>query len=292
MKISGGKIVDTFTSLVKPLKWYTLNDDNDDYEDGEFVPLSKCSKYYYVDEFITGLTGITNDILESAPEQKYVIPLFQDFIGENTLVGHNINFDINFLYNAFVIETGIPLVNNFIDTMRLSRKLFSSSERHSLRDTASACDVDYSNSHRAIGDCLITYNCYIKMQSIINDTYHSFDDFRSLFSKHSRIDYKNITPATSDFDTDNPFFGKTVVFTGAMSISRVEAMQKVVNIGGLVGNGITKTTNYLVVGSLDFVKSINGGKSAKIIKAEKMILSGLEISIITESTFLILLENK
>ena len=73
--------VDRFQSLVQP----------EPYADGTFV-----------DDFITELTGITNAMLAQAPKTDEVIKEFADYLGNDVLIGYNVGFDINFLYDNFV----------------------------------------------------------------------------------------------------------------------------------------------------------------------------------------------
>ena len=68
-------------------------------------------------------------------------------------------------------------------------------------------------------------------------------------------------------------------------MKRADAMQLVINIGGRVGNGVTKKTNYLILGNNDYCKSIKGGKSSKQKKAEQLKLQGQDIEIISEQVF-------
>jgi DNA polymerase-3 subunit epsilon len=63
-------------------------------------------------------------------------------------------------------------------------------------------------------------------------------------------------------------------------------MQIVADIGGIPGDGVTKKTNYLILGNNDYCKSIKGGKSSKQKKAEKLILEGADLQIIPESVFI------
>lgn len=49
-----------------------------------------------IDDYIAELTGITNDMLRDAPAPKDILPAILDFVGDDVLVGHNVNFDINF----------------------------------------------------------------------------------------------------------------------------------------------------------------------------------------------------
>ena len=68
-------------------------------------------------------------------------------------------------------------------------------------------------------------------------------------------------------------------------MTRVEAMQMVVDRGGLISNSLNKSTNYLVVGSFDYVSSVKNGKSTKLKKAEELKLKGHDIEIVSENVF-------
>ena len=89
-----------------------------------------------------------------------------------------------------------------------------------------------------------------------------------------------------EIDKDNPIYGKYVVFTGALEkFKRSEAMQLVANLGGINQNGVTKATDYLVLGNNDYCATIKGGKSSKQKKAEEYMLKGTGIAIMDEKTF-------
>ena len=50
--------------------------------------------------FTTNLTGITNEMrLKEGKELEEVLQSFKIFLGNDIIVGHNVNFDINFLYD-------------------------------------------------------------------------------------------------------------------------------------------------------------------------------------------------
>lgn len=105
---------DSFTSLIQPESMY---------DDGT-----------YIDSFIEELTGITNVMLSTAPAIQSVLPQYKDFIGDSILVGHNVNFDINFIYDNFMKYLSQPLENDYIDTMRLSRRIHPEFPHHRLKD--------------------------------------------------------------------------------------------------------------------------------------------------------------
>lgn len=104
--------------------------------------------------------------------------------------------------------------------------------------------------------------------------------------KTAKVRSKDIAPETEDFDADSPIYGMTFVFTGALErMTRREAMQTVVNAGGICKDGVSKKVNYLVIGNVDYSVSVGDGKSAKQRAAEKLQLSGADIAVISENVF-------
>ncbi len=53
-----------------------------------------------LDWFITEMTGITDEMLQNAPLINDTLDSFIDFLGDDVVVGHNVNFDINFIYDT------------------------------------------------------------------------------------------------------------------------------------------------------------------------------------------------
>jgi DNA polymerase-3 subunit epsilon len=98
----------------------------------------------------------------------------------------------------------------------------------------------------------------------------------------------DLAPRTTDFDSSHPLFQKVVVFTGALeSMSRREAFQRVYDVGGTPGDGVTKETNVLVVGEQDITRLADGETlSAKQRKARDLRATGQDIQLIGEDDFL------
>lgn len=261
MKYSDNVLTDSFSSLVNP--GFPIND------------------------FISALTGITNDMLSSAPALDSVIPKFYDFVKDSVLVGHNVHFDLNFLYDACMEYLSLPLSNDFIDTLRISRRLHPENRHNRLSDLSEIYHIDYSNAHRAESDCLITNKIF---QIFLEECVDKFGDIdkaiSQLYPKPHTIKASDITTDKDDFDISHPLYGKVVVFTGALEkMPRQKAMQYVVDFGGVNGSSVTKSTNYLVLGNNDYCKSIKDGKSNKQKKAEEMKLDGYDIEVIPENVF-------
>lgn len=240
---------------------------------------------------ITELTGITNEMLADAPSFCDVIPQILDFLGNHLIVGHNVNFDINFLYDSIFEETGMPLSNDYIDTLRISRKLYPELAHHRLCDIIEHFSLPADASlHRAEPDVMYTYQCFCRMHDDVTKTFESEESFAALFKNKytykKYCDARFISAQTDEFDPSHPIYGKVCVFTGVLEkLSRHEAMQLVANLGGTCANSVTKKTNYLILGNNDYCTTIKDGKSTKQKKAEEYLLKGCDIQILPEDSF-------
>ena len=259
VKYSNGVKVSTFSQLVRP--------------------------EYPVDDFITNLTGITNDMLQNASMICDVLPHFLSFVSDSILVGHNVNFDVNFIYDNCELLHLPQFTNDFIDTMRIARKLFPDLKNHKLVTLASSLGVSYENIHRSLSDCEATACVYDLMRTAVYEKYGTCEDF-SKKSGYKKTSAGDIVAQTSNFDVENPLYGKVCCFTGALDhFSRKDAMQLVTNLGGVCSDNVTKKTNYLILGNTDYCRNVKGDKTSKMKKAEKAMLSSQDIQIISENIF-------
>lgn len=126
VKYRDGKSVGTFSSLVKPIN-----------------PVS---------DFVTQLTGITNTMLQDAPSLSEILPVFLNFVGADIVVGHNINFDINFIYDACESLGLTPFSNDFVDTMRIARRMYKNLPNHKLDTLIDYFDLNHREIHRGLSD--------------------------------------------------------------------------------------------------------------------------------------------
>jgi len=267
--VEKGRIVDQFNTLVNP--------------------------GYEIDDFIIELTGITNEMLASAPSIEKILPSFLDFVGADIILGHNVNFDINFLYTACERQLSKPFCNDFIDTMRFSRRLFPSERHHRLIDLVKRFNLGATEEHRALSDALQTHECYCYMKSYMEQHGIALIDILPVKQSHrgSCLRSKDII-ANDDalIDKSSPFYQRVFVFTGTLEkMVRKDAMQLVVNRGGICGDSVNKKTNYLVLGNNDYCTTIRDGKSSKQKKAEELQLKGSDIEIISENVFYAMLNS-
>ncbi|MBY0099239.1 PolC-type DNA polymerase III [Mesobacillus maritimus] len=137
VKVQNGDIVDRFESFANP--------------------------HRRLSSTIIELTGITDDMVENAPEVDDVLREFHEWIGDAILVAHNASFDMGFL-NTGCKKIGIgKLPNPVIDTLELGRLLFPDMKNHRLNTLAKKLDVELTQHHRAIYDAEATGYILIKM---------------------------------------------------------------------------------------------------------------------------------
>ena len=138
IKVRNNKVVEKFTTLVKPNA--------------------------RINSYITNLTGITNEMVKSAPDIKNILPEFCKFLQGDCILGHNINFDIRFIQHNLMKYFETELSNSSLDTVKLARKFCPNLGSYKLASLASHFDINAEGHHRALKDCEMTYNLYNKIQ--------------------------------------------------------------------------------------------------------------------------------
>lgn len=103
----------------------------------------------------TDITGITDEDLVGKRSEKDVLKDFVEFAGDAILVGHNIEFDINFLNSRLKELLGIELNNTYIDTVKIARKYIKSNS-YTLDKLAKTLKLSKFNHHRAFDDAMVT----------------------------------------------------------------------------------------------------------------------------------------
>jgi DNA polymerase III epsilon subunit family exonuclease len=135
VKVKGGEVIAEFQSFVNP---------------GHGLP-----------DFITSLTGITDQMLIDAPVIHEILPTFFEFIGsheESVLVAHNAPFDIGFLKDA-AEKTEINWPDFIIvDTVRIARSALDRDEvpNCKLSTLAPFFGANITPNHRALDDARAT----------------------------------------------------------------------------------------------------------------------------------------
>lgn len=128
VKVRNGVIVDEFSQLVNPGK-----------------PIPKAASM---------VNNISDKMVADAPYFYEVLPRFISFIGQDALVGHNINsFDMKFLYRDCEKYYKQTLTNDYVDTLKLAKVVFPDWKHRRLSDLADYYGISTRGAHRALADC-------------------------------------------------------------------------------------------------------------------------------------------
>lgn len=137
------------------------------FENGEMV--SDFTSFINTDinlsDFIVNLTGITNDMIKSAPCKEDVIPRFFEFIENSFIVVHNAEFDIPFIVNYFKMMR-LNFDNIIIDTLDISRKLLKL-KKNNLQAVAKFLNIQSIPNHRAKQDARVCAEIFLCVQNRI-----------------------------------------------------------------------------------------------------------------------------
>lgn len=237
--------------------------------------------------FVTNKTGITEKMVQQ--EGRSIDSVLWDLqkISEKQIItGYNVNFDINFVYDNLLKYHNLYYSNDFVDILRLSRRFFKGEKHHRLTDVLSYCNINVTQEHRSLSDCLLTKDIFDYIRTNASD-----DFLRAKFFRAPKISANDIKITVDTIDETNPIFSKNVCFTGKLDfLTRAEAMQTVKNFGATPQNGVNKSTNLLVVGDTNYSASVTDGLTGKLKKAQTLKINGQDIEIISETVFLDMLD--
>ncbi len=120
--------------------------------------------------FITQLTGISDEMVSTAPLFGDVVYDFLDFIGDSILVAHNSGFDMRFLNHEIGRVFGkYKLANPCLCTVQLSRKLLPDILNHKLKTVAEHYEIELVNHHRASADAYATAHIFVNLLNRLNE---------------------------------------------------------------------------------------------------------------------------
>ncbi len=137
VKLVDGEIVDSFQQLMNP--------------------------GLRVSSFIESYTGITNNMLRTAPSCDEVMTSFSKFIAGENLIAHNASFDKRFL-DAELERINGGYSGEFACSLLVSRRLIQDAPSHKLGDLVRYKNIDNDGVfHRALADAQMTAKLWLQM---------------------------------------------------------------------------------------------------------------------------------
>lgn len=134
-----------------------------------------CKPKKPIPEDATAINGITNGMVENHPHFRQIVNSLTDFIGNENIIGHNLEFDLKFL-----VKQGLDVTTSnrkYFDTLELSKKTFKQIkskwdreyneyvldydsdydvENYKLGTLCNYCEIPLIGAHRALADCYAT----------------------------------------------------------------------------------------------------------------------------------------
>ena len=105
--------------------------------------------------FITGLTGIDEEMVRNAPAFSEIASELFVLLADKVFVAHNVNFDYTFLKEEFR-RAGIDFNRPKLCTVRLGRQICPGLRSYSLGRVCESLGIEIYDRHRAFGDAAAT----------------------------------------------------------------------------------------------------------------------------------------
>ena len=287
--VENGKVIDSAESLIKPPK-----------------------EFSQFDPFNTMIHGIQKKDVKKSPDFKKVWSKVQNFSEKYDLpfACHYSGFDIR-VTEALLKYYKLEFEEiKFYDTCTIARKMWPNFSNHKLNTLADALNIELEH-HKASSDAEACAHIAIKQMKklkveslsevaeeygfklgVLNaDGVKTMSSFKNYGGGKYNADpdarsSKNVLP-NQEVNYGSDLYDTEIVFTGElMSMNRKDAIQRAVNNGAVVGSGVTKRTNFLIVGISDFIDFDKGKITNKLKKAKDLSDKGQDISIIDEKDFL------
>ena len=140
VRVRGHKIIDSFQQLVKPAG--------------------------RIDDFVVKLTGIQETMVADAPSIAEILPTFVSWLGEDLVVGQNVDYDLRCLHHVCLACGMEPVHNEYADTLSLSKALLPELKHHRLSFLCEHLMISQKTIHRALADSEATMQVYEKLRQL------------------------------------------------------------------------------------------------------------------------------
>ncbi|WP_297820109.1 exonuclease domain-containing protein [uncultured Lactobacillus sp.] len=261
LKVRHGETIATFSELVK-------------FPDSNKVPT-----------FLTRLNGIDEkSIEEKGKPVDQAITEYRQFIGSDVIVGYNVNFDLNFVYDL-TLKYNLPVLSNdYVDVLRLARSYYVNERHNRLIDCMQRMGIAQSQEHRGLDDCLDTKEVFDNLHEHFKQDHmlRAHESVKNVDLAHS---WPEMVRQTQVFRS--PFNHKNVVITGDLALDKTELATAIENLGGFVQEQVDEDTDFVLTGDGDFFRS----DLAELNKAKMRKDQGQKIRTWSEKFFLNVLDD-
>lgn len=258
--------------------------------------------------------GITEKDVIDEPNMGELWGEIRPYLENSFVIAHNASFDISVLRNT-LDSYGIPYPElRYSCTVIMSQIFYPGFPNHKLNTVANQLGISFKH-HNALEDAVVAAKILVdildelkidsiqelsdslglKIGRLYKDDYCCSGRLKDVIIEKTssrKVKVKKTGSKGKGLNLGHAFSNKTVVFTCPLeSMSRTDAMQKIIDAGGTVGSSVTKKTNYLVTRITKIENLAHNMKSTKLKKAELLISNGQNIKILSEDKFLAMLNK-
>ncbi|WP_169082036.1 3'-5' exonuclease [Paenibacillus sp. PL91] len=134
---------------------------------------------------IIELTGITNEMVQDAPDLMQVLHDFMEFVGRRLLIAHASGHDKQFLNAALWRTSKVNLNHRVLDTMLVAKWLEPNLEGYSLDELLESCCIPITERHHALQDSIMTAKLWQNyLARILERNITTLGDLYAYLSKH------------------------------------------------------------------------------------------------------------
>jgi DNA polymerase-3 subunit epsilon len=119
-----------------------------------------------IPHWITGLTGIDDDLVEPAPVFGEIAERVREELSGRVFVAHNVSFDWRFVSEELRMSRAEVPTGDRLCTVKLARRVVPGLRRRGLDSLARYYDVEIDGRHRAGGDARATATILARMLEV------------------------------------------------------------------------------------------------------------------------------
>jgi DNA polymerase-3 subunit epsilon len=266
VKVRGGKVVDTWYSLIQP--------------EPEFNWVAPINQ---------SIHGISKDDLRQAPTFALLWPSASSFIEGLPLIAHNMSFDLSVL-KATLASAGLEMIETQMHcSLKLTKAAIPDLAAYKLPYVAEHLGILGLNHHDALSDAETCAEIVVHILDSFQDI-----DFEALGNSATRRSSKTIAKNGSDEfreeaqkhleSPENFIVGHNFTLTGALELgTREEVVGLLCGLGGNWIDSTNRQTTLLVQGVENPSSFRPGAKhSRKFEKAQVLKAKGQDIEVIDE----------
>ncbi|HUL45256.1 MAG TPA: exonuclease domain-containing protein [Bacteroidota bacterium] len=141
VKLRGGAVMDTFSTLVDPQR-----------------PISGGA---------FAVNNISPQMLVDAPIFPEIAERLRALLENSVLVAYNAPFDLSFLQTEFQLSGAPRIKNPVVDALALARQLLPGLQRYTQENVARALGIPFPVRHRALEDTMVTARLFTMLSSML-----------------------------------------------------------------------------------------------------------------------------